>query len=444
MHANRQESFLVHRLLAPADPALEHRPSRKDDQQSAPAAIRREQFIPLRAAELAAQLAGRGDLSTADREQFRQFCRLLLATIHYEHHEQILRLKDLYAPFDPDADTISGPSVGGSAELDELFSTFDALLIGANFRRLSQADLEYALAACSDWGLSLKVNFELFERLELYARGNVVGFRSRRRWRNFLRLEKSPLPIYQRLVLIFRLRGDCRFGRDLDTRDVFVKIFKDIPQMDLEMLLPGTQVKMSLLDQTKIFLPTLSGVAIAVWKIVKGALLAAAVGFSGLLVLLGLVGGTIGYGIRSLHGYMRTKQKYQLSLTESLYYQNLDNNAGVFFRLLDEAEEQEAREALLAYFFLWQASAATAGDLKQHDAQARRMDAGELDRQIEAFILEATGQHVDFEVADALAKLQRWGLANTRADGALQAAQPSDAVARLDARWDGFFAAEGS
>ena len=63
--------------------------------------------------------------------------------------------------------------------------------------------------------------------------------------------------------------------------------------------------------------------------------------------VLGLVGGTIGYGIRSFYGYLNTKNKYQLSLTESLYYQNLDNNAGVFFRLLDEAEEQENCESML-------------------------------------------------------------------------------------------------
>ena len=56
--------------------------------------------------------------------------------------------------------------------------------------------------------------------------------------------------------------------------------------------------------------------------------------------------------MRSFRGYLQTKERYQLSLTESLYYKNLDNNAGVLMRLIDEAEEQENREALLAYYFL--------------------------------------------------------------------------------------------
>jgi hypothetical protein len=403
-----------------------------DDQQSSDAhpAIRREQFIPLRRSELESLLLRGGKLSPTEQDQFGRFCRLLAATIHHEHHGEIEQLKNLYAPFDPDADTLSrDATTAGSDELDELFRRFDGLLERANFRRLTQADLEFALAACSEWGLSLRVNFDLFERLELYARGSLVGFRSKRRWKSLWRLERVPLPVYQRLVVIFRLRGDCRFGRELDTRDVFIKIFKDIPQMDLEMLLPGTQVRMSLLDQTKIFLPTLSGVAITAWKIVKGALLAAAVGFSGLLVLLGLVGGTIGYGIRSLHGYLRTKQKYQLSLTESLYYQNLDNNAGVFFRLLDEAEEQEGREALLAYYFLWRRG------------KSDSVTAEQLDGDVEALLCAETGREIDFEVSDALAKLQRWQLVETKPDGSLIAVGLEEAIARLDARWDGYFSA---
>jgi hypothetical protein len=33
--------------------------------------------------------------------------------------------------------------------------------------------------------------------------------------------------------------------------------------------------------------------------------------------------------------------------------QNRDNNAGVLYHLLNEAEEQESREAALAYYYLW-------------------------------------------------------------------------------------------
>src|SRR5262249_28018347 len=44
---------------------------------------------------------------------------------------------------------------------------------------------------------------------------------------------------------------------------------------------------------------------------------------------------------------------YHLNLTQSLYFQNLDSNAGVLTRLFDEGEDQETRTTLLAYYCLW-------------------------------------------------------------------------------------------
>ena len=52
----------------------------------------------------------------------------------------------------------------------------------------------------------------------------------------------------------------------------------------------------------------------------------------------------LGYGYKTWYSFQVSKQTYTLQLTQSLYYQNLDNNGGVMFRLLDEAEEQETRE----------------------------------------------------------------------------------------------------
>ena len=126
-----------------------------------------------------------------------------------------------------------------------------------------------------------------------------------------------------------------------------------------------------------------------------------------MLAFLGLVGGTIGYGVRSYFGYLNTKQKYQLSLTESLYYQNLDNNAGVLFRLLDEAEEQEGREAILAY--------SSSGSMP-----GRRLDEGAArpsGRNLSAHSDRTAGR---LRGPRRLAKLQRLGLIETAAEDRLR------------------------
>jgi hypothetical protein len=390
----------------------------------------REHFIPLRKADLVKLLASDADLSDEQHEKFAQLCRLLEATFHHEYHQRLEELKDVYAPFDPDADTQS-PAPLSPAERNhraaKLVEQFAALLQRANFRRLSRDDIERALDAVSDWGVHLDVDFEAFDILEVFARGDMLDRRIRRRWRNLFRPEEVEIPVYRRLVVVFRLRPGPKLHEYATGHTIHLKIFKNIPQMDLEMLLPGTRVKMTLWDQGRIWIPTLSGAAITVFKLIKGMFALAFAGVYGLLALLGLVGGTIGYGVKSFFGYLRAKDKYHLHLTRSLYYQNLDNNAGVLFRLLDEAEEQEFREAILAYFLLWQRADDNGWTERQLDSEA------------EAFLQQTTGTPVDFEVDDALEKLHRMRLIEKLPGEKLRAIAIEEALVRLDQAWDSFF-----
>jgi hypothetical protein len=412
------------------------------------AAAHLEHFIPWRRAELVDRLCLQPGLTPADQDGFRRFCTLLNATLHFEYLSQLESLKDAYAPFDPDSDTLNLTKLSYAARqehLDVLFERFTWLLERANFCRLTQEDFQQALDSVSHRGLSLEVDFDFFERLEIFSRGEVLQTQQYRSWKNFYRKQEAQVPTFQRLVLIFRLRAGQHKTRKFDTDDVFIKLFKDIPKPDLEMLLPGTRVKMSLKDRLKIVMPTVSGVAVSVYKAIKGALMAAAAGIYGVLAVLGV---TCGYGMRSFYGYLQTKQKYQLNLTESLYYQNLDNNAGVISRLLDEAEEQENREALLAYYFLWRkldVRGSTADELGWQNRTAQKtfpiggFTAEELDQRIEQFLSESLGRPIDFEVDDALAKLIRMNLVRQVGPRRYVALSLAEALETLDRTWDNYF-----
>jgi hypothetical protein len=297
----------------------------------------------------------------------------------------------------------------------------------ANFERLTRGDIKQALTATSDWGVQLSIDLDMFDRLDVYARGDIVTRKTRRRWRRLYRAEEVEVPVFQRLVVIFRLHSYRTIDSHLTGETIHLKIFKNIPKVDLEMLLPGSRVKMSLVDQSKILLPTVSGVAMTGWKLFQGAMVVAVTGFYGLWTYLGLIAATLGYGVKSFFGYLRTQQKYQLNLTRNLYYQNLDNNAGVLFRLLDEAEEQECREAILAYYFLW------------HFAPAAAWSSQRLDEEIEAFLARETKVAIDFEVGDALDKLKRLGLVQTDCGGLLRAVPIDQALELLDRAWDNLF-----
>ncbi len=414
----------------------------------------REHFIPLRKVELIKLLADDKELSPDERQQFLELCQVVGSTIHFHYHQKLEDLKEAYFSLDPDVDERTREASSPAQEDEQagiVFDKFGELMERANFRKLSQEEIHSSLDSASQWGLNLNVDFKIFERLDVYARGDVLGKRKLRTWQKWYRETTVDVPTYQRLAVVFRLApasggrkpSDNSDGEQGDKyqeanaprsqeehRPIAMKLFKNIPKVDLEMLLPGTRVKMTLFDQGRILIPTLSGVGLALFKLFTRAAATALAGFSGMLGFLILLAGTIGYGVKAFFGYLNTKDKYQLSLTRSLYFQNLDNNSGVFFRLLDEAEEQEFREAVLAWWLLWR----QAGSGDDGGWTARQ-----IDRAAEKLLRERCNLKVDFEIEDALDKLRRMNLIEPLPGEKWRTVSILAALCELDRAWDNFF-----
>ena len=122
-----------------------------------------------------------------------------------------------------------------------------------------------------------------------------------------------------------------------------------------------------------------------------------------------------------------TKRRYMLNMTQSLYYQNLDNNAGVLLRLLEEGEQQEACEAVLAYF----AAAVLLGDRET-------ITLAQIDQACEELLQEATGMQIDFDIESTARNLSHLGILT--ASGQQWQAKPlGEAVACLNRTWDSWF-----
>ena len=114
------------------------------------------------------------------------------------------------------------------------------------------------------------------------------------------------------------------------------------------------------------------------------------------------------------------------ALSENLYFGNLDNDAGVFHYLLDAAEEEEVKEAVLAYHFLRTA--------------ARPLTAEALDRRIADWFTRRWETAFDFEGDDGVGKLRRLRLVDDDGQGRLTAVTVDEATRRLDQIWDNLFA----
>lgn len=392
----------------------------------------REHFIPIRVADLVDYLCDESGpvvgqkLTPDEKTAFREFARAVGGRVHAIYQGELRTLKDAYAPFDPDADPKPLKKLSDAERgvcLERLFDTFVHLMSRANYTRLSPDDLRKTMEGASDWGVDMSVAWDAFDKLEVFYRSKGVGKRTLRSWKKFWRKEERSVQTFRRVVVVLKQKPHRRHDPDTDFNNVFLKLFKDIPTMDVEMLLPATRIKMPKLERFKLGGSATSSIGFVGWKLSSlslsgftGALLAGS--FWTIYAPLALV---LGYGYKTWYSFQVTKQTYTLQLTQSLYYQNLDNNAGVMYRLLDDAEEQETRETLLAYFYLWR----YAGD--------RGWTAEELDDYVELDLEKRLDVKVDFEIRDALLKLEHVGIASAT-DGRYRALPLAEATAKLTGR----------
>ena len=351
-----------------------------------------EHFIPIGRDKLLECLPEFEKCSESDRSQLIELFDLLSSALHSQYHSEQISLQRLYQPLDPDSilvlkeDTIKDSS--------EVFRQVNKILQNANYRKLPTGELETAVENATALGLRMKVDFSLFEELHVYGRGDETETWTKKSWWKFFKEEKFDVKVFQRLIIAFRLKDHDDLPKGQSSSFVYLKSFKGIPHSDLHTLLPGTQVKMTLLDRGKIIIPALSGIVMSIVKIVR--LMVAVAIFATLANFIKfwvIPAGIIYYIIKGFLSYKKTQDKYQLNLTRNLYFQNLDNNSGVLLRILNEAELQDYRELVIAYYVLWRFGKAG-------------MRAKQIDDIAEHQLFETINQKIDFEVDDALEKLE--------------------------------------
>jgi hypothetical protein len=375
-------------------------------------------------------------LSAEERKQLRNLFEMIAARFHFEYHQRLERLKDLYRPFDPDGDTLalSAPSVAPETQHDELAQAFQQLLADANFVEMPRDQIVTCAEHQSQIGLVVHANLSDYEQLQVFYRGLKQESRPVRRWRTPWRHTHQTAHVFTRVALLVRLAkqpdAPQPVSPDQDAHDnpVFLKLFKNVVAEDLEMLLPSVRIRMRLLDHLKIGSSVVGGVATAVWKVFTATIL------SPWLILFAL-SGFVGAAIRGLFGFLSRKTKYLHTLSSNLYFQNLANNSSVLAHLIDSAEIEECKELLLAYYILY---------------VERRQDytQDDLDRRAEQWLRAEFGLDSDVEAADAVRKLAEKDLLVRRrssepelaaADSVLKVYDLPSALRRLDAAWDTLF-----
>ncbi len=381
----------------------------------------RTRYLPFTTEE-AVDLAVR-DLDADTADELRSVAHGLGAVLHAWYRERWVRAR-------------AAAEAGGQTLLDELTD----LLERANYDRVPREVLHEALGESAVFAVEVKADLDDFAELRFWRRGVRRERQQVSRWRG-LRERIVEFDQFDRVAMYARYHEEQHFvdaGRDLgelrfEPGTEHVKLFQEVPRPDLEMLVPGTRVSMRMVDKVFIGVPALvGGAVISVTK------LSSALGFLALLVaayiglrqdrpsistgvLVTLFGAVVALGSylwRQWTKYSNRRTEYLKKLSEGLYSRTLADGPGVLYTVLDSGEAEDYKEAVLAYRGLLRGPAASEV----------------LDDRVEEWLHERCGDGVDFDVPDAVRRLEAVGLA-TCSGGQWRAVPLEEAPHVLRRRW---------
>ena len=411
------------------------------------AADGRPQFIPVLKTDIITALSQTG-LTPEQRGDFETLCGFLGSYFHHDFYDELTALKEVYAWFSP-----SGPRPqkreppNAEDAYRQLTKTFDEVMTRANFIEVPRADVEALGGEHPLLDVKTRTPLEAYESIRMFYRGRhsekvahagTLGVGAK----------EIPVDIFDDVVVFVRfkqtlstkrgllpLRRESGLPSGVQPGSVLIKSFRNISRFELPMLMPDVQVVMSRKDALLLGGPALLGAipialnilpALSVVLVIIGAYL----GFSNAptqdklvkaVAALSVLVGAGAFMFRQYSNYAFRKLKYQKRLADNIYYKNVNNDAGVFETLIGSAEDQEVKEVILAYHALLTGGPSATSD--------------DLDRRIEAWLKTTFAVDVDFEVADALRKLERLGFLAPK-ESKLAAVPLGEALTRLDTLWD--------
>ncbi|CAL5185501.1 unnamed protein product [Lathyrus oleraceus] len=212
-----------------------------------------------------------------------------------------------------------------------------------------------------------------------------------------IRLENMPLssgsllsktliqePTFDRIIVVYR-RASSNSKPD---RGIFVKHFRNIPMADMEIVLPEKKNPgLTPMDWVKFLGSAMVGLV---------AVVSSLQAVTTDLMVIGAVLSTVGgYCVKTYFTFQQNLAAYQDMITQSMYEKQLDSGRGTLLHLCDDVIQQEVKEVVISFFILMEQGRAT----RQ-----------ELDQGCEELIKEEFNETCNFDIDDAVHKLEKLGI----------------------------------
>ncbi|KAL8127386.1 uncharacterized protein LOC141717248 [Apium graveolens] len=191
-------------------------------------------------------------------------------------------------------------------------------------------------------------------------------------------------PTFDKIIVVYRPAST----QSKTERGIFVKHFKQIPMADMEIVLPEKKNP----SLTPMDWVSFLGSAIVGLVAVVGSL---EMPKADLWVIFAILSTVVGYCAKIYLTFQANMAAYQNLITKSMYDKQLDSGKGTLLHLCDDVVQQEVKEVIISYFILMEQGKATLED---------------LDIRCEELIKEEFGVSCDFDVDDAVIKLEKLGI----------------------------------
>ncbi len=369
-------------------------------------------YIPVRKSEIVSAILRHKALTDTDRPEMASLIRWLALLFHMEFFVTSEHIKELYVGLNPDqkgADTLKTSHAQRQEFLDEL----DKVMIAANFRPLTNEEVEDADSKEGRLRSEIKVKAGVFSKVQFYARGLREVETEVDKWFG-LRSRKVMIPTFDHVVFAM-IPGLNASKKDIKRAGLrqgaaYLQLFRNIPLADLKALYPNARAQVSWFRKGMIAASTVIAGAPLLMKIIPALsvlllVIGAYLGISGKveddtlkrgISAAAVLAAFIGLGLRQWTNYERHSLRQHKLLADHALSNKLNTNAGCFDYLIAASEDAEVKEAFIAYALLY------------FHGEPMEMEA--LDAHIEAWFKGRFDVMIDFEIDDAIAKLERLSL----------------------------------
>ncbi|KAJ9683162.1 hypothetical protein PVL29_018947 [Vitis rotundifolia] len=198
--------------------------------------------------------------------------------------------------------------------------------------------------------------------------------------------EADDLSVERIRIENMELRRACTAAKP--ERGIYVKHFKNIPMADMEIVLPEKKNPgLTPMDWVKFIASAVVGLVAVVGSLDMPK--------ADLWVIFAVLSTLIGYCAKTYFTFQANMAAYQNLITQSMYDKQLDSGKGTLLHLCDDVIQQEVKEVIISFFILMEQGKATRQD---------------LDSRCEELIKEEFGEDCNFDVDDAVQKLEKLGI----------------------------------